>query len=113
MPDTQRQMVSSPATNSDAFPLFHLGYVSSETQDFSPDALIALLTEAREANAKRAVTGLLLYREGSFYQVLEGAEADVMSTFNGIERDPRHVRSACFSKERPAPANSRIGKWAS
>ena len=34
--------------------------------------------------------GLLLYREGSFYQVLEGAEDDVMSTFNGIERDPRH-----------------------
>ena len=90
MPNTQRQMVSSPAANSDSFPLFHLGYVSSETQDFSPDALIALLTEAREANAKRAVTGLLLYREGSFYQVLEGAEADVMSTFNGIERDPRH-----------------------
>jgi hypothetical protein len=36
------------------------------------------------------VTGLLLYREGSFYQVLEGSESDVMATFHDIEGDPRH-----------------------
>jgi hypothetical protein len=84
-------MASSTATDSDPFPLFHLAYVSQEKQHFAPDALIALLTEAREANALRDVTGILLYREGSFYQVLEGAESDVMSTFRGIERDPRHA----------------------
>ena len=81
---------SAPHAESEPGDLFHLGYVSTETQQFSPEALIALLTEAREANGKRSVTGLLLYREGSFYQVLEGAESEVMSTFNGIKGDPRH-----------------------
>jgi len=52
--------------------------------------LVALLSEARDANAVRDVTGLLLYREGSFYQVLEGSESAVMATFRAIEGDPRH-----------------------
>ena len=81
---------SAPHSGSDPGALFHLVYVSTETQHFSPEALIELLTEAREANRKRNVTGLLLYREGSFYQVLEGTESEVMSTFNGIKGDPRH-----------------------
>ncbi|MBT6350722.1 MAG: BLUF domain-containing protein [Halieaceae bacterium] len=88
MSNSHRQLARSP--DPDPFRLFHLGYVSTGRQVFSPDALIALLTEAREANAKRNVTGLLLYREGSFYQVLEGAESEVMSTFNDIKQDPRH-----------------------
>jgi len=71
-------------------PLYHLGYVSTEALKFSEEALVALLSEARNANADRNVTGLLLYREGSFYQVLEGSESAVMATFHDIEGDPRH-----------------------
>ena len=82
--------LSSPqeAQNPDA--LYHLGYVSTEAVKFSEEALVALLSEARNANADRDVTGLLLYREGSFYQVLEGSESAVMATFHDIEGDPRH-----------------------
>ena len=82
--------VTSPqqAQNPDA--LFHLGYVSTEAIKFSDEALVALLGEARSANTDRDVTGLLLYREGSFYQVLEGSESAVMATFRDIEGDPRH-----------------------
>ena len=82
--------LSSPqkAQNPDA--LYHLGYVSTEVVKFSEEALVALLSEARNANADRDVTGLLLYREGSFYQVLEGSESAVMATFQKIEGDPRH-----------------------
>ena len=82
--------LSSPqeAQNPDA--LYHLGYVSTEAVKFSEEALVALLSEARNANADRDVTGLLLYREGSFYQVLEGSESAVMATFQEIEGDPRH-----------------------
>ena len=82
--------LSSPqeAQNPDA--LYHLGYVSTEAVKFSEEALVALLSEARNANADRDVTGLLLYREGSFYQVLEGSESAVMATFHDIEGDSRH-----------------------
>ena len=70
--------------------LFHLGYVSTETRRFSVNQLVSLLNEARTANASRDITGLLLYREGSFYQVLEGHEASVMKTFGSIQGDHRH-----------------------
>lgn len=81
---------SSPQQAQDPDALYHLGYVSTEAVKFSDEALIALLTEARNANTDRNVTGLLLYREGSFYQVLEGSESAVMATFHDIESDPRH-----------------------
>ena len=81
---------SSPQQAQDPDALYHLGYVSTEAVKFSDEALIALLTEARNANTGRNVTGLLLYREGSFYQVLEGSESEVMATFHDIESDPRH-----------------------
>ena len=70
--------------------LYHLGYVSTEAVKFSEETLVALLSEARNSNTDRDVTGLLLYREGSFYQVLEGSESAVMATFQEIEGDPRH-----------------------
>ena len=74
----------------DQSPLYHLGYVSTEAVKFSEEGLVTLLSEARNANADRDITGLLLYREGSFYQVLEGSESAVMATFRDIEGDPRH-----------------------
>ena len=82
--------LSSPQKALDPDALYHLGYVSTEAVKFSEEALVALLSEARNANADRDVTGLLLYREGSFYQVLEGSESAVMATFQEIEGDPRH-----------------------
>ena len=82
--------LSSPQKAQNPHALYHLGYVSTEAVKFSEEALVALLSEARNANADRDVTGLLLYREGSFYQVLEGSESAVMATFHDIEGDPRH-----------------------
>ena len=79
---------TTPQPSSD--PVYHLAYVSTETEPFSQIDLVELLAVARAANAERGVTGLLLYREGCFYQVLEGNEFAVNKTFNDIERDPRH-----------------------
>ena len=79
---------TTPQPSSD--PVYHLAYVSTETEPFSQIDLVELLAVARSANAERGVTGLLLYREGCFYQVLEGNEFAVNKTFNDIKRDPRH-----------------------
>ena len=81
---------SSTTTQSSDGPIYHLGYVSTETEPFSQTDLVELLTVARSANAELSVTGLLLYREGCFYQVLEGDEFAVNKTFHNIEQDPRH-----------------------
>ena len=78
------------APDQQAGAVYHLCYVSAETVSFSQDELVSLLTDARQANAERDVTGLLLYREGCFYQVLEGSESAVRQTFEDIQSDPRH-----------------------
>jgi hypothetical protein len=76
-------------TNSDR--LLHLGYVSTETGDLGSAGMVELLTEARRNNTSRDITGLLLHRDRSFYQVLEGAEDVVRQTFDSIEKDERHT----------------------
>ena len=76
-------------TNSDR--LFHLGYVSTETGYLRSAEMVQLLTEARRINTSRDLTGLLLHRDRSFYQVLEGAEDAVRQTFDSIEKDERHT----------------------
>ncbi|MDJ0738595.1 MAG: BLUF domain-containing protein [Gammaproteobacteria bacterium] len=72
--------------------LYHLGYVSTQTRPLSADDLVALLKQARARNQANGVTGLLLHREDSFFQVLEGNQEQVMQIFSSIERDPRHNR---------------------
>lgn len=56
------------------------------------DDLVALLSHSREANAKIGVTGMLLHRDDSFFQILEGGEEEVRGLFDIISRDERHER---------------------
>ena len=49
-----------------------------------------ILSTARLNNLKKEITGMLLYHEGSFIQVLEGEEACVEALFAKISEDDRH-----------------------
>jgi hypothetical protein len=70
--------------------MISITYISFATQPFSARELLDLLAVARQNNGKLAVTGMLLYREGSFMQVLEGRPANVHGLFARIGRDQRH-----------------------
>ena len=70
--------------------VFSVVYSSNATQAMSDDALRGLLEQSRASNAARDVTGMLLYRNGRFIQILEGPEQAVRETMGKIERDPRH-----------------------
>jgi hypothetical protein len=54
--------------------------------------LPALLDAARSANAAQEISGMLLYVEGNFFQVLEGDPSRVDDVFERICRDERHTR---------------------
>jgi acylphosphatase len=69
---------------------FHIVYASSATQAFSKPDLQALLEQARKNNTKLGLTGMLLYKDGNFMQVLEGEKEAVSKLVDTIERDPRH-----------------------
>jgi hypothetical protein len=70
--------------------MFHLVYVSSATQLFTKPELQTLLEQARKNNSDLGVTGMLLYKDGNFMQVLEGDEQVVKKLAAHIERDARH-----------------------
>lgn len=92
-------------THSETTPLFHLAYVSSEKQPISQADLIELLQQARTINEERNITGLLLYKQDAFFQILEGPEEAIMQTFRSIEADDRHhqvevlMREQCSARE--------------
>ena len=65
-------------------------YVSAATHPMSEDELAALLNQARENNASHGVTGVLLYHDGNFMQLLQGPVGGVRAIYLAIESDPRH-----------------------
>jgi hypothetical protein len=73
--------------------LIHLIYTSAPTKgEFSRADLDALLVVARKNNAAANISGLLLYQNGSFFQILEGERESVETIFRKISGDKRHHR---------------------
>lgn len=87
--------------------MFFLIYLSNATQAFSTEELVELLNVARTHNAEIGVTGMLLYKDGRFMQILEGQEETVHSLFQEISSDPRHhkvvtlLEGPCEAREFP------------
>src|ERR687893_1319722 len=71
-------------------PVFFLVYVSSAVRLFSAEDLRALLETCRKNNAELGVTGMPLYKDGNFMQVLEGDEEAVRGLYARIVAAPRH-----------------------
>jgi Sensors of blue-light using FAD len=70
--------------------LMHCIYASAATRHFETAELTALLQAARKHNDGAGLTGMLLFTEGSFFQVLEGVPAAVEALYARIELDKRH-----------------------
>lgn len=70
--------------------LHELIYVSLADHAMAADELCALLAQARAFNRERGITGLLIYRNREFMQLLEGERDEVLALYQHIENDPRH-----------------------
>lgn len=70
--------------------MLSLVYVSTAVKPFTGSELFDLLSHSREKNTRRGITGLLLYKDGSFMQALEGEEEGVRSLYAAISADARH-----------------------
>jgi len=66
-------------------------YISAATQHFSAEALEELLGRARANNERNGITGILLYHDLSFLQIIEGTRDDVDRLMARIKRDPSHT----------------------
>ena len=70
--------------------LITLIYVSSAARSFSRVDIKDILNRSRAANAANDITGLLLFKDGHFMQVLEGDADSVDALEQKIAKDPRH-----------------------
>jgi len=70
--------------------MYQIVYISSAVTPFSKDQLLELLNHCRTSNQRNGLTGMLLYKDGNFMQVLEGEQEAVERRFDLIRRDPRH-----------------------
>jgi hypothetical protein len=70
--------------------LIQLCYASVAAAPFDEPALLELLNKARVKNAHAGITGILLYGNGHFVQLLEGEAAVVDGLYAKIVQDPRH-----------------------
>ncbi len=70
--------------------IYHIAYFSTATKLFTETDLTELLANSKQNNSALSVTGILLFIEGCFLQVLEGDESVVKSIFEKVKQDERH-----------------------
>ena len=82
--------------------VYHVFYRSQARPGLSQTDLNALLDWSRRYNTAHGLTGLLLYSDERFVQVLEGSETAVRTLFPRIQQDERHTQVVTLS-EGPGP----------
>lgn len=70
--------------------MHQLMYVSAATHEVNSQVLEQILEVSRRNNPQDDVTGLLLYIDGGFLQILEGPRDSIYRVYQRIARDPRH-----------------------
>jgi hypothetical protein len=79
--------------------MFELIYVSTAAKLMTKDDLQTILMESMRHNSDNNITGILLYDQGSFCQVLEGSKKEVLTIFKKIKKDKRHFNVVTISEK--------------
>ena len=67
-----------------------ISYVSTASSHLEDSEIDKILHHSEKYNNQEDLTGLLLYSEGNFFQILEGEKEKTQSLFNKIQKDNRH-----------------------
>jgi hypothetical protein len=70
--------------------LYHIAYVSTAKDGLRYDDISGILEIANKNNKLRGVTGVLVYCNKHFFQILEGQKELVIDLYNEISTDARH-----------------------
>jgi hypothetical protein len=89
--------------------MFFLVYLSAAVTWFSSRELRDMLVTCRANNLRDGITGMLLYKDGNFMQVLEGDEGAVNALHQRINADLRH-RGLVVIDSGHSPARE-FGSW--
>ena len=69
---------------------YSICYFSTINAPLTEDELYQLLHSSANKNKKDDITGILIYADGNFMQVLEGQEKLIKKLYRKISRDRRH-----------------------
>jgi hypothetical protein len=78
--------------------LYRMIYSSEASEHIGPSDLSEILDDARVGNEARNVTGVLVYVDGVFCQVLEGEREVLEVLTESIRRDARHKSMKVFHR---------------
>ncbi len=76
--------------------VYQLVYISKALHPLESDQISRILDLARANNARDNITGLLLYHDQIFFQVLEGERCSVSTCYARILLDRDHRDVACL-----------------
>lgn len=83
---------------------FAISYVSTASRDLPQEEIVKILEESQIRNNEHGVNGLLIYSDGNFFEVIEGAEIMIKDLFKIIMEDTRHKNIlTIFEKEVDKP----------
>jgi hypothetical protein len=73
-------------------PCHQLIYTSQPTLEITEEILLDILSVSQNKNHKLRISGLLIFGNGKFIQLLEGNKEEVQDLFySTIQHDPRHT----------------------
>lgn len=79
--------------------MIQVTYISRTREPMGPEALLDLLMQCRANNEQSDITGLLLYGNETFLQVLEGDDKVVDDLVSQILEDSRHADIEVISRK--------------
>jgi hypothetical protein len=89
--------------------LIQCAYASTSRRAFDDLEMAALLHKSRQNNQSLAITGILVFADRSFLQVIEGEAGKVDALLARIAADPRHHKLTRILRE-PIRART-FGNW--
>ncbi len=72
---------------------------ASDLSGSNESELSTILNASVRNNEKNEITGMLIYKNSRFLQVLEGKKEAVLETYERISKDPRHQNIVLLLKD--------------
>ena len=80
--------------------MIQITYISSSARPMDQNSLEDILVKSRKNNNEVGITGMLIYHNDTFLQVLEGNEEKIDTLMSKIKKDRRHTDCRIVSKKK-------------
>jgi hypothetical protein len=69
---------------------YAISYVSTANIDFQDQEIEDMMIKTNQFNSDEKITGILLYNERNFFQLIEGEKKAIQNLYEKIRQDSRH-----------------------